>query len=258
MMPAGQLPFSIPEAIVGRLSAARHLTALTGAGISAESGVPTFRQAQDGLWSRYDPTELASPQAFERNPTLVWQWYAWRRGIVDRAAPNAGHLALVALEQFFPNLVLITQNVDSLHQRAGSRAVIELHGSLYRTRCSREGKIISGYSESATPPICPECGAFLRPDVVWFGEPLPAEAFERAAQASENSDVFLSIGTSSLVFPAASLPLIARQNGALLVEINPEPTPLSDQADYALVGPAGLVLPALLDALRAARQTPRS
>lgn len=226
------------------------VTILTGAGVSAESGVPTFRQAQTGLWAQYDPHELATPEAFQRNPALVWEWYAWRRELVQQAEPNPAHLALVTLAQRVPHLTLITQNVDNLHQRAGSQNLIELHGNITRIKCAKDGRIISTWDKPDNPPPrCPHCQAYLRPDVVWFGESLPRAALEEAIKQAQQCDLFFSIGTSALVQPAASLPLLAVENGATLVEINPDQTPLTQWADYALHGPAGVVLPALLTAV---------
>ena len=240
---------AIPDALVQQLRQAAHVVVLTGAGISAESGVPTFRQAQTGLWAQYDPQALATPQAFRRQPQLVWDWYAWRRELVAGVAPNPGHHALASMERQATRFTLITQNVDSLHQRAGSRAIIELHGNLSRTKCSREGRVVETWPESdARPPRCPVCGAFLRPDVVWFGEALPAMALDAAFDAARNADLFLTIGTSGIVQPAASLPLLAASNGATTAEINPEETPLSARMTYVLRGPSGVLLPALVAA----------
>jgi len=242
---------SIPPALIESLRSAQSVAALTGAGISAESGVPTFRDAQTGLWANYNPEELATPQAFRRNPRLVWEWYAWRRELVNRAEPNPGHLALAELERQFPRFTLITQNVDGLHRRAGSRNIIELHGNINRTICSSERIEVESWPESdELPPRCPHCGSFLRPDVVWFGEILPQAALARAFEAAEWADLFLSIGTSALVQPAASLPLAALQHGAVVIEINPQPTPLTSRMTYTIPGPAGQVLPALLEALK--------
>jgi NAD-dependent deacetylase len=222
------------------------MVVLTGSGISAESGVPTFREAQTGLWERFDPQELATPEAFERDPGLVWDWYAWRRSLVAQAAPNPGHLALAEMQDLGQKFTLVTQNVDGLHQRAGSRGVIELHGNILRTRCSVEGVDVEEYEEGESPPVCPFCGAPLRPDVVWFGEMLPSEALDAASEAARGADLFLSVGTSSLVYPAAALPHEALEGGATLVEINPGETPLTPHAEYALRGPAGDVLPRLI------------
>jgi NAD-dependent deacetylase len=238
-----------PALLVNVLRQAERVAVLTGAGISAESGVPTFRDAQTGLWAQYEPEELATPHAFRRRPRLVWEWYAWRRKLVGQAAPNAGHYALVEIERRVPWFTLVTQNVDGLHQQAGSARVIELHGNIHRTKCFADGRIVDSWPAAAEmPPPCPHCGAHLRPDVVWFGESLPAEALETAVTAAEQCRLFLSIGTSALVQPAASLPLIARRSGATVVEINLEPTPLTPEVDVSWHGPAGELLPALLRA----------
>lgn len=231
------------------LRKARHVAVLTGAGISAESGVPTFRDAQQGLWAKYNPEELATPEAFLRNPELVWEWYAWRRKLVTDVAPNPGHHALVEIEKRAPQFTLITQNVDGLHQRAGSRDVIELHGNISRTLCFDEGTVVEDWAETDdVPPRCPNCGGRLRPDVVWFGEPLPQRAIEAAAHAARSCDLFFSVGTSAVVQPAASLPHEAIRRGAVTVEINPQSTPLTDRVTYVLPGPSGQVLPALVQA----------
>lgn len=238
---------TIPPALIARLQTAQRIAVLTGAGISAESGVPTFREAQTGLWSRYDPEELATPAAFRRDPRLIWEWYAWRQGLVRQALPNPGHSALVELERHISDFVLITQNVDDLHRRAGSRQVLELHGNLFRAKCFDEDRPIETWEDSSDlPPRCPQCGGRLRPDVVWFGEALPAEILRAAEQAAVNAEVFLSIGTSSLVYPAAELPMLALRTGAVVVEINPQPTPLTPHATFSLHGAAGVVLPALV------------
>ena len=241
-----ELPAGLLEAIHG----ARQVVALTGAGISAESGVPTFRDARSGLWAKFKPEELATPEAFRRNPKIVWEWYAWRRQLVARVEPNAGHRALVEWERRVPHFTLITQNVDGLHQRAGSRDVIELHGNLARTRCFEEDVLVDRWEDTGEiPPRCPRCGGWLRPDVVWFNEMLPPEAIERALEASRACDVFLSIGTSALVHPAASLPFEASACGATVVEVNPDDTPLTAHVHFRLRGPAGVMLPTLLTAL---------
>lgn len=245
---------NIAPELIHQLVKARRLTVLTGAGVSAESGVPTFREAQTGLWERFRPEELATPTAFRRNPKLVWEWYAWRRKLVAKAEPNAAHRALVELEQHVPEFTLITQNVDGLHQRAGSRSVIELHGNLSRTKCFDEDVVVAEWPETgAVPPRCPRCAGLLRPDVVWFEESLPAEALARAHQASVSSEVFLSIGTSTLVQPAAGLPFAALAAGATVVEVNPTATPLTGAAHHVLPGPAGEVLPELMRRVAAAR-----
>ena len=243
---------NIPTALIDRLAAAKSVAALIGAGVSAESGVPTFRDAQTGLWANYDPEDLATPRAFRSNPRLVWEWYAWRRKLVAEAKPNPAHFALVELERRVPEFHLITQNVDGLHQRAGSRKVIELHGNITRTKCFDEGTIISKWAETGdVPPKCPDCGGLLRPDVVWFEEPLSEAEISLAQQASRSCDVFLSIGTSTVVYPAAALPFEALRSGATVIEINPQLTPLTDKAEFLLSGAAGTVLPELMTALKA-------
>jgi NAD-dependent deacetylase len=238
----------IPGELVERLRAASYIVAMTGAGISAESGVPTFRQIQTGLWAKYDPQELATPQAFQRDPCLVWEWYAWRRALVSQATPNPGHYALAQIEKLV-KFTLITQNVDGLHQRAGSGTngtLLELHGNIHRTKCFEENTVVENWDESdEAPPHCPHCGGLLRPDVVWFGEGLPAEQLEAAWQAAFDCDVFFSIGTSGLVEPAASLPYRALLTGAVVIEINPEETPLTASANFVLKGSAAQILPLL-------------
>lgn len=240
----------IPFEIINRLQQAQRVVVLTGAGISAESGVPTFRDAQTGLWAQYDPQELATPEAFRRHPKLVWDWYAWRRELVSSVAPNPGHYALATLEKHVPDFTLITQNVDSLHQKAGSLKIIELHGNISRVKCLEEDRIVDSWEESSdgSVPLCPRCGSFLRPDVVWFGEMLPANALRRAITASRAADLFLTIGTAGIVQPAASLPLEAEENGALVIEINPNQTSLSAWMDFCLRGPSGVILPDLVAA----------
>lgn len=240
---------TLPEDLVRALRNARRVMALTGAGISAESGMPTFREAQTGLWARFRPEELATPEAFERHPRWVWEWYAWRRSLASQAEPNPGHLALARLADRVSDFTLVTQNVDNLHQRAGSREVVELHGNIFRTRCSQDGGLVTEWADGEiVPPLCPRCGASLRPDVVWFGEMLPAEAIERAWRAAETCELCLVVGTSALVHPAASLPFVALEQGRLVVEVNPEPTPLTAQAAWSLRGRAGEVLPQLVAA----------
>jgi NAD-dependent deacetylase len=222
--------------------------ALTGSGISAESGVPTFRDAQTGLWARYDPQELATPEAFARDPGLVWRWYAWRRDLVEGAEPNVGHRALTDLERRVPAFSLVTQNVDGLHQEAGCANVVELHGNIHRSRCPAENVTVEPNDTDHLPPLCPNCGSPLRPDVVWFGEALPPERLRAAFEAARSCDLLLSVGTSGLVYPAASLPYEALEGGAIVVEVNPERTPLSASADFSPQGRAGEVLPRLVRA----------
>jgi NAD-dependent deacetylase len=245
---------TIPAELISYMRTAKSVVILTGAGVSAESGVPTFREAQTGLWAKFDPEELATPEAFRRNPRLVWEWYAWRRERVAGAKPNPGHLAIAAMESFFSRFLVITQNVDGLHQRAGSRNVSELHGNINRTKCFEEGTIVSQWANAGeVPPRCPACGGFLRPDVVWFNESLPELELNRATQATAGCDLFLSIGTSTVVYPAASLPFAAKRNGATVVEINPDPTPFTPEADFVLAGAAGIILPELLAAIKSAQ-----
>lgn len=237
----------IPLPLIDALRAARYVAVLTGAGISAESGIPTFRGAQTGLWAQYNPLDLATPEAFRRNPRLVWDWYTSRREAAARAEPNPGHLALAEMERRVPRFILITQNVDGLHQRAGSRAVIELHGSLMRFKCFQEDAPVQEWADTGdVPPRCPRCGGLVRPAVVWFGEKLPPQARQAAIEAAQQCDVFFSIGTSGLVEPAASLPYEALLHGATVIEVNPDSTPLTADATFVLRGPAGQVLPRLV------------
>ncbi len=239
----------IPPELIDRLRRARRVAVLTGAGISAESGVPTFREAQTGLWARYNPEELATPDAFQRNPKLVWEWYSWRQQRVRQAEPNAGHCALVEMEQRIAEFTLITQNVDGLHRRAGSHQILELHGNLFRAKCFSEDRPVESWPDSEEiPPRCPRCGGLLRPDVVWFGEMLPAATLRAAEHAAATAELFFSIGTSALVYPAADLPFAALNAGATVVEINPQPTPLSPHVTFSLNGAAGQILPALIAA----------
>jgi NAD-dependent deacetylase len=233
------------------LAGARAIVVLTGAGISAESGIPTFRDAMTGLWAKFRPEDLATPEAFRRDPRTVWEWYAWRRSRLDEARPNPGHLALARLEQAAESrnasFLLVTQNVDGLHEAAGNRQLVELHGNIRRVKCFDAGHPAQTWQVGgAAPPACARCGSPLRPDVVWFGEALPSAAIGRAAEAASRCDVFLSVGTSGLVEPAASLPFTALGAGAHVIEVNPEATPLTRRASIALHGPAGSVLPRLV------------
>ena len=222
----------------------RYLIALTGAGISKESNVPTFRDA-DGLWRNHDAMELATPDAFRRNPTLVWEWYTWRQGLIAECNPNPGHLTLAKWER--ENLLksLLTQNVDGLHIRAGSKNVWEVHGDLWALKC-----VVCDYkgrleAPAVGIPLCPECSNSLRPDVVWFGESLDRDVISNVYSELEQADVCLVIGTSALVQPAASFPLIVQQRGGFIIEVNVERTPLTSAADYHLSGKSGEVLPEL-------------
>ncbi len=238
--------------LVDRLVRAEDVTVLTGAGISAESGIPTFRDP-GGIWEKFDPQELANVEAFLDNPELVQGWYRHRRQLVEDAEPNAAHEALAALDRY-ASVAVVTQNVDDLHNQAGSQTVVELHGNITRNYCmdcdrSASAERVDAAIQNGEPATCAECGGLIRPDVVWFGEMLPPEAIEQAHAATERADVFLSIGTSALVQPAASLPLQAREHGAYLAEINPSRTPLTDRADAFLQEKAGTALPALVDAV---------
>lgn len=231
------------------LDHATSVAVLTGAGISAESGIPTFRDALTGLWENFRPEELATPEAFEANPKLVWDWYAWRRGAVAKAVPNAGHRALVELErqcgEHEVDFTLVTQNVDGLHRVAGSHRVIELHGNIRRVKCFDRHHPVDTWPEGDEVPACPLCGSLLRPDVVWFGESLPSDALAAAIAAARTCDVFLCVGTSTVVEPAASLPFLALEAGARVIEVNPQPTPLTRRATVSLAGTAGEILPLL-------------
>jgi len=236
------------KAVVDALRNSTHVCVLTGAGISAESGVPTFRDAQSGLWEQYDPLDLATPEAFLRDPELIWRWYRWRRELVAKAEPNPGHLALARLAELVPGFTLVTQNVDGLHQRAGSTDVIEFHGNLFADRCFVEGCIVDpGTDETEDAvPVCAGCGGHLRPGVVWFGEAIPERALNNSFAAAADCDVFLSIGTSSLVYPAAGLAEIAKNSGATVAEVNPEPTGQAASFDHAIAAKAGTVMPEIL------------
>jgi len=230
------------------LAEAERVAVLTGAGISHESGIPVFR-GPGGLWRQYRPEELATPEAFARDPRLVWEWYDWRRSAVAEAKPNPGHQALVELERRTPDFTLITQNVDGLHDRAGSCRVLKLHGGLWTVRCvgCAAETINRAVPLPELPPRC-ACGGLLRPGVVWFGEALPVDVLQQAMLAAERAQVFLVVGTSAVVQPAASLPLLARRAGARVVEVNAESTPLSPLVDASFLGPAGVVLPQLVEA----------
>lgn len=230
--------------LVELLRGGEPILALTGAGVSAESGLATFR-GPGGLWEGRNPVELASPTAFAEDPETVWRFYAWRRASAAAAEPNPAHLALAAIERARAGFLLVTQNVDGLHERAGSRRILRLHGSLWRVRCTAEDREYDDHDtclgETALPRCA--CGGLLRPAVVWFGESLPPEALSAAEAAARGARLVLVAGTSSMVYPAAALPDVARAAGAYVVEINPEPTPLSPRVDERIAAPAGLALP---------------
>ena len=240
------------------LKAAKSACVLTGAGVSKESGVPTFRDAQTGLWSKYDPQQLATPQAYQANPKLVWDWYAFRRELVAEAKPNPGHTALATLEKYFTPFPIITQNVDDLHEQAGSTDVIHLHGNIAASKCfyncQGDPTIIDlstiDVDPEDSPPTCPHCGRkSVRPDVVWFGEMLPQDKLNRAKAIGDSVDVMLVVGTSALVQPAASLPIYAQRAGATLIEVNPDYSMITRHADVKLEGRSGRMLPKLVEAL---------
>lgn len=246
------------DALVDRLARAEHVAVLTGAGISAESGIPTFRDP-GGLWEEFEPQELANVEAFLDNPELVQGWYQHRRQVVEDAEPNAGHRALADLDGHVPTVSVVTQNVDDLHNRAGSSTVIELHGNIthnYCMDCGREAapETVDAAVEDGTPARCSDCNGLVRPDVVWFGERLPPDAVERADAATGRADVFLSVGTSAVVYPAARFPVVAKERGAYVAEVNPDTTGVSDEVDESIRGPAGQVLPALVDAVAERRE----
>jgi len=228
------------------LKNASSVVALTGAGISAESGIPTFR-GSGGLWRQFRPEDLATPQAFARDPKLVWEWYQWRRGLIAKAEPNPGHYALAELEQRVPRFTLVTQNVDGLHDRAGSRRILKVHGDIWNVRCVACGRerLEARLEMPELPPRC-TCGGMLRPGVVWFGEPLPADVWQEAGAAAGDCEVLLVVGTSAVVYPAAGLVPLAKSRGARVVEINLEETPFSASVDRSLRGKAGELLPQLL------------
>jgi NAD-dependent deacetylase len=223
-----------------------NVTVLTGAGISAESGIPTFR-GENGLWRNFRSEDLATPEAFSKDPQLVWEWYEWRRKIVRDAKPNAGHYALAELENQIPTFTLITQNIDGLHQLAGSRNIIEMHGNLWQIRCTKCDKIEYNHEVPfrELPPMCKQCNSIGRPNIVWFGEIIPMTIIDRALIAIEKCDVMLIVGTSGVVEPAASLGLIAKQAGKPVIEINLERTPNSGLYDLSICGKSGEILPLL-------------
>ena len=240
----------IPTELITFLRSCKRVAVLTGAGVSQESGLRTFRDTMEGLWAQYRPEDLATPEAFERNPELVWEFYAARRLKTGEVQPNAGHYALAEMERHVPHFTLITQNVDGLHRKAGSMSVVELHGNITRVKCSRSCGVFAEWEEiPGKAPTCPICGAKLRPDVVWFGEILPSDELATTVQAVRICSIFFSIGTSGLVQPAAALPFLAKQNGAVIVEINTEETPLTPSVDYFFQGKSGEIMPTLVSAV---------
>ncbi|MGD9345914.1 MAG: NAD-dependent deacylase [Candidatus Aminicenantes bacterium] len=244
------------DSLINVLKKIKRVAVLTGAGISAESGIPTFR-GKDGLWKTYRAEELATLSAFIRDPGLVWEWYDWRRGIIGSKDYNPGHGVLAGWEKFFPTFHVITQNIDGLHQKAGSQNVLELHGNIWKLRCTEEGSIIEDFNTplGEIPPRCSQCGALLRPHVVWFGESLDASILQSAFALSSSCEVMFVVGTSAVVQPAASLPLAASETGAIIVEINPDPTPLTSHVDFSFRGKAGEILPKIAETLATAIPT---
>jgi NAD-dependent deacetylase len=244
------------ERAAAALRDAGTVVVFTGAGMSAESGVPTFRDDLTGLWARYDAARLATPEAFAADPDLVWGWYEWRRARVRQAVPNAGHLAVAALQARLPGTVVVTQNVDDLHERAGSPAPIHLHGSLFAPRCVGAGHPApeatapdAAEGRKIPPPRCTKCGALVRPGVVWFGEALPQEALAAAVEAAAGCDVFLTVGTSGVVYPAADIPVVAARFGATVIQVNPDATPLDEVCAVNLRGTAADLLPEIVAAM---------
>lgn len=236
-----------------RVLKAKNIVCLTGAGASAESGVPTFRDAQTGLWSQFDPEELASQAGFAADPGLVWQWYMMRLDMVEEADPNAGHINLALISTIPLQFTLITQNVDDLHERSGIHAVLHLHGNIARFRCNdcrAEHQLTKEDRSADEPPFCQICGGLVRPDVVWFGEMLPRDAITLAEQAIRRCDLLIVIGTSGIVYPAAMLPIEAKRAGAFVVDINPQYGPTAEVADIFIQGPSGSVLPDLVDVVQ--------
>ena len=236
---------------------AKRIAILTGAGVSKESGVPTFRDAMDGLWAKYDPQQLATARAFRQNPKLVWDWYQFRVGLVSKAKPNAGHFALAEIEHRFPETWTITQNVDALHEESGSKNVIHLHGNLSQYKCfancQGEPTIIDidsfEWDRENGPPACPHCGDWVRPNIVWFGEMLPLDQLDKAKIVTVECDVMIVVGTSGLVTPAADLPRYAKEAGAMIIEANPDNSMITRIADIKLDGPSGEMLPKVVEAL---------
>jgi len=237
-----------------KLLSAQKVVILSGAGVSAESGISTFRD-KDGLWEKFKPEEIATPSAFQKDPKMVWEWYEFRREKIKKVQPNPAHIAVAQMEQLFPQFLLVTQNVDNLHRKAGSKKLVELHGNISRNKCIDCEKIYSDSkcNSNTIPPLC-KCGGYLRPDVVWFGELLAQEALESAQQASSQAELFFSVGTSAMVYPAASLPFLARECGGFVVEINTQETEITPLVDEHLPGKAGEILPVILEFLKLKRK----
>jgi NAD-dependent deacetylase len=239
----------IPESVINRLSEAESVVFFTGAGISAESGIPTFR-GKDGIWNKLKPEELANFDAFMRNPEMVWEWYSHRKQIIHQSKPNKAHIAIAEMQDLFNEVTVVTQNIDNFHRRAGSRTVYELHGNIERNYCIECKTFYNDELPMAGKiPKCTKCGGLIRPDIVWFGEYLPQDQFTAGEKAARNCDIFFVVGTSAVVYPAASLIYVARDNGAYIVEVNTEETEISYLADKSFYGEAGKVLPAIKEEL---------
>ncbi|HON07421.1 MAG TPA: NAD-dependent deacylase [Verrucomicrobiota bacterium] len=240
----------IPQSLIKLIKASKTIVAFTGAGISAESGLSTFRSPVDGLYSKYKVEDVVTPEGFKRNPRFVWEFYESRRVKVRNVEPNPGHIALAKMEKLVNEFYVITQNVDGLHQKAGCSKVIELHGNIFRNKCFLNNHYIENLPKTdEVPPRCPICGSYIRPDIVWFGELLDPENIASSEEVTRRCDVFFSIGTSSVVYPAAGLIIIAKESGATIVEINPEETEKSYLADYIFREKSGVVLPRIVEEL---------
>ena len=238
------------ERSVEILRGAKAIVVSTGAGMSKESGIPTFRDAPNALWAQYDPETLASPAGFRRDPALVWRWYDERRAMIAEAEPHPGHMAIVEWEPMFEDFTVLTQNIDNLHRRAGSTSVVELHGNIFRYKCfDNDHPVETLPDEDHVPPHC-SCGSLIRPDVVWFGEMLPKAALDNAFASLEKCDAILVVGTSGMVHPAAGFPSLAKEAGASVIEVNPEETPITPVADVFVQGPAGEILPEITRKLK--------
>jgi NAD-dependent deacetylase len=239
------------ELIAERFLKSELTVVLTGAGVSAESGVPTFRDALTGLWKNFDPMQLATPEAFRADPDMVWKWYRHRRGLALKVEPNPGHHAIKEMEDLAKDFLLVTQNVDNLHQRAGSKKVVEFHGNIMRYRCFNDCVVMDD-TDNEEPFKCEKCGDWIRPDVVWFGEAIPEKALRESMGSVGRCDLLFTIGTSGVVQPAASLPMMAKSNGAFVVEVNLQSTPVTPEVDVFLEGKSGEVMPVLVEKIRQA------
>ena len=238
------------DAAAEKIAGAKNLVVTTGAGMSKESGIPTFRDAPSSLWANYNPEDLATEAGFKKDPPLVWNWYVERRNQISQKSPHAGHYAVAEMEPLFESFTVITQNIDDLHRKAGSKNLIEVHGNIFRFKCFDNHHPVDHLPDTKeTPPRC-DCGSYIRPDVVWFGEMLREDDLDRAFGALSNCEVILVVGTSGLVYPAAGFPGVAKSYGAYVVEVNPEETPITDIADVFVKGPAGETLPAIVERLK--------